>query len=295
MIHLEIVLFDRVLKMAQRHLCRPSSFRHLMPVSLMKPAAFCLLAFLFLGCPGTERAHAQTDFDDGGFEGAIEQLEGRSWANETPTPYGASSGGSSNVGPASGIASPIPAEDATGSAKRGGFFSNMAGGGLKPASAAGGKPKKLPKRKPDQKAGKKGFFNKLRPEKETPPPSEESIVNVGPRDYQASPDMLFRLPMPIIGRTGLMEPGFYLVKTQTAESGKQLGIYQRNQLMVTVTVRPAGMANTNSPVTAIAAKNPVPPAPSVTAKLDALQQHVILTLKEGEVLYESAPIPIVER
>lgn len=268
-------------------------FRHPKPVSLILSAAITCFAWAVWGFSEINTVYAQTDFDDGSFEGAIEQLEGRSWANEAPTPYGSSSGGNVNGGPLSGIASPVPAESPKGSPSSGGFFSNMAGG-LKPTSAAA-KPKKLPKRKPEQKAGKKGLFSKLRPEKETPPPSEESIVNVGPRDYKPSSDMLFRLPMPIIGRLGLMEPGFYLVKAQTAETGKQLGIYQRNQLMVTVTVRPAGAANTNSPVTAIAAKNPVPPAPSVTAKLDELQQNVILTLKEGELLYYSAPIPVVER
>lgn len=268
-------------------------FRHPKRVSLILSATITLLSFLFWDLSGNVSVYAQTDFDDGSFESAIEQLEGRSWANETPTPYGSATSGSTNGGPSSGIASPLPADASNGSSRGGGFFSNMAGG-LKPTSSAP-KAKKQAKRKAEQNSGKKGLFSKLRPEKETPPPSEESIVNVGPRDYQPSTDMLFRLPMPIIGRLGLMEPGFYLVKAQAAETGKQLGIYQRNQLMVTVTVRPAGSANTNSPVTPIAPKNPLPAVPTVGAKLDEFKQNVILTLKEGDLLYESAPIPIIQR
>lgn len=132
----------------------------------------------------------------------------------------------------------------------------------------------------------------------------ESIVNVGPREAAASSDILFRLPLPILGRQGMMEPGFYLARPQNASAeGKQLGIYQRSQLMVTVSVRSKGLQHPNSPVTQLSVKSPLPPLPNsqppltttVEAKSQPDQEAIVILLKEGGMVYESQPIPVIQR
>jgi hypothetical protein len=142
---------------------------------------------------------------------------------------------------------------------------------------------------------KKSWWPLKKRESLPPPPDPEKIINVGARETPASPDPLFRLPMAIeLGQTGYLPPGFYLARQRPAAGGGiELLLYQQNKLMAVVPVQSAGEAHPNTPVTPIATKKPLPPTRVVQATVATDQQTLIITLREGDTLYQSDPLPTV--
>jgi hypothetical protein len=162
---------------------------------------------------------------------------------------------------------------------------------------------------PPPPAPKKSRIPFLR-KKEAPPPPSEVVVNVGPRDTQPSQDPLVRLPLPILGNRGLVEPGFFLVKQKIISSQeRQLFLTYRNQPMVTISVYATGesaslsSALNNGPVQSIPRPKPSvdfygkPTYPTVMtyvrAQVSADQRSLKILVSQGNQRFESQPIPTV--
>ncbi|MBY0403461.1 MAG: hypothetical protein K2X66_06150, partial [Cyanobacteria bacterium] len=127
---------------------------------------------------------------------------------------------------------------------------------------------------------------------------------------QPSQDPLVRLPLPILGNRGLVEPGFFLVKQKIISSQeRQLFLTYRNEPMVTISVYATGesaalsSALNSGPVQPIPRQKPSvdfygkPTYPAVMtyvrAQVSADQKSLKILVSQGNQRFESQPIPTV--
>ncbi len=173
------------------------------------------------------------------------------------------------------------------------------------AQQAAATPQKQVKHKQKDKDSdekKPGFWAKRRKAKEDkkPGPSEEQIVEVGPRDIPASPDPLLRLPMPIRVEGGIIPAGFYLLHARNiGPTSAELVLIQKNSPVLRFSVsRDGGTDDDNKTETGTASpieKLPLPPGQALRKaeiKLSADQQSLVIVLLDNKTRYSSAPFPL---
>lgn len=150
------------------------------------------------------------------------------------------------------------------------------------------------KRESDQQEAaapkKKGFLMFGRKDK-NPPPTEEQITRIGPRDPAPYPDPLLRIPMKLQTAEGTVLPGIYLVR-QGANHGstRELSLTQKNRVLHTFTVRQDAAAPDagTSPITQDPKK---PLAVRLETQTSPDLRTLTIILREGETRFSSDPIP----
>ena len=116
-----------------------------------------------------------------------------------------------------------------------------------------------PKPKPKRKWWEfwKLFMTQADPE---PTPTEEQLIDVGPREFDASPEPLLRWPRVWKTSNGSLPPGMYLIrsnikKAEPSYKPPQLEILRGSQILWTIPLQPlTGGSKPQSPVTMIEPK-----------------------------------------
>lgn len=152
-------------------------------------------------------------------------------------------------------------------------------------------------------AKKRSFWRTNPFKKEPPPPSEEKIINVGPRVHPANAGHLLRLPRAVRLPEGarsqdagsdaprVLAAGFYLTRIVTTPGAQRcLHASMGGKLMAKWTLYKAD-DGPEEPVTPIRPDAPVPSQLGVRLSPDG--QTLVITLQEGSQRFESDPLPVV--
>lgn len=122
-------------------------------------------------------------------------------------------------------------------------------------------------------------------------PTEEEIVNVGPRTHPAAKDPLLPLSVSIRDGQKIVLPGFYLVQQQILSPDRRtLTLMRQGQPVYSINVSLTG-TQAGGPVEPKDEDNPTPPSATVTSRLSSDHRTVVIVLVEGDRTFESAPLP----
>lgn len=129
--------------------------------------------------------------------------------------------------------------------------------------------------------------------KKDKPPTDEEIINVGPREQPAYADPLFRLPLPIHSTQRLIEPGFYLARLEKTQNTPENLILWRGSIpIVTLPLEPASLpASAGSPIESTVHSSNRPAHTQVEVQVSPNQQQLTITVWEGDTPYRTRPIP----
>ncbi len=141
------------------------------------------------------------------------------------------------------------------------------------------------------------FWQKLNPfKKKEAPVDEEIIVEVGPREYDAKPGPLLRLPRAV--RTAdnrVIPPGFYLIRQQVVDdSNRILYVFQGKQLLTQLPLQAI------SPQAAEPVESLDPHAPPLQSIMAVLVNEntpqgpaMVITFTEGRSRFQSMPLKVL--
>lgn len=123
-------------------------------------------------------------------------------------------------------------------------------------------------------------------------PTEEEIVEVGPRIHAASKDAVFPLPKPLITSDGKILPGFYQVRELRDANGiKTLGLLQQNRPVMSIDVF---LTTTRSgPAEKISGAENSPPKVIVSSEDSDDRQKLIIVYQIGDHTYKSDPLNVI--
>ncbi len=133
--------------------------------------------------------------------------------------------------------------------------------------------------------------------KKEPPVDEETIINVGPREYPITPGPLLRLSQPLMVKTPndgaklqVLPPGFYLARYQkTANQSQMMYLYHGRKLLAQI---PLFSIEKRAAEPVETLDEDAPPLESVQASLIEQGTKALITFTQGKKRYQSHPLPV---
>ena len=127
-----------------------------------------------------------------------------------------------------------------------------------------------------------------------PPPTEDQIVEVGPRDTKPVNDPLLPLSVPLQApdSPGGVESGFYLIHQKiVSATQRDITLIKKNQPVCTLSLYKISGDNDKAPVVAADPKQPTRNRVTLGSDVSVDGQHVVIYLQDGQERYQSSPLP----
>ena len=134
-------------------------------------------------------------------------------------------------------------------------------------------------------------FGKSREErKKGPPPTEESIVNVGPRQTHALGNPLLALPVPL--QLNNTPAGFYLIYQEAmSPDQRKITLLRQSQTVVTLEMVKINGDNDLEPLEPVEPRQPTANRVTLDSKVSSDGRFLTIFLNDGQERFQSSPLP----